>query len=124
LLIGGLDVTSTPSKTAWFRVTWSWLVTAKPANRSRCSGPASDDAIATQLRPSADWNAVNWPAARSSFSQGIVTIAGAPATNTMSPPEADRTMNSSPPSGFTSRIAPAEPGSTLVRSMTPALANG
>ena len=76
------------------------------------------------VRPSADWNAVNWPAARSSFSQGIGTMAGPSATNCVTAPGASRTMNSSPPSGFTSRIAPGAPGSTLARSMTPALANG
>src|SRR5215831_5664508 len=113
-------VTPTLSKTAAFSAPRAWLVTAKPPKTLDGSATVTDPTL-VQTCPSCDTSPVKSLPVRVSRSQ-TGNDAVEPATNAIEAPSADRAMNSTPPSGLTSRITRAEvlPKASNTR---PALAN-
>jgi hypothetical protein len=73
--------------------------------------------------PSEDIRPTTTPADTDNRSQ-TGSVAVAPAINVVSPPGALLVMNSTPPSGLTSRITCGDEASSVRRTMTPAFANG
>src|SRR5690349_4801346 len=117
----GVVVTPMLSTDAVVSMPVSWLVTATP---TLALPPRTTDVVPIGVHdvPSDDTSPENVDPLRASRSH-TGSVREAPARNVVDAPEAGRAMNSMPPSGRTSRMRCADPGSTVSRHMIPAFAN-
>src|SRR3954463_8542082 len=123
-----LGVTDTLSKTASFTVVGSWLVAARPAEIAVPPGDRSAVVEPTIVQvPLFRTKPVYWLPFFVSFKHAGNGVTP-PAMKLVSPLATGRDMNSTPPSGLTSRITSGSPPPTspprLPRIITPALAKG
>src|SRR5689334_15744255 len=115
-----VDVTATCSNSACSMKSVLWLVTTRPTSALPASAAEPKD---VQLAPSCEIAAVTVEPDRVSLSQGL-PVTDAPPRKVVLPPDADRVMNSTPPSGLTSSNTCAESGDVDCRIITPAFAYG